>query len=311
MSTLVRIGLPIATRAFVGTLEKLGSPALMSANAFWNPRTKEFRRMHILDDIDWALDSGGFVAQRLYGGYRWTAAQYVLFAFDMQPRWWSSMDYCCEQEIAGSRGEVDRRIIATVASLLECMGHQRQINDAMESYALVEPMPVLQGRTADDYLRCAEKMQRFAFDEFPPLVGVGSVCRRHLHGEEGLVEILGHLDAQLPSHVRLHLFGVKSTALDHLRDNPRIASIDSVAWDFGERMDARKEGRPRTQESRCAALSAWSERQDVRLRVNEDRTDDLFTHSRLYDSERMIPADAFALPIPPPSSRTVRARPPV
>lgn len=33
-------------------------------------------------------------------------------------------------------------------------------------------------------------------------------------------------------HVRVHLFGVKSTVLDRIAYHPRVASVNSMAWDF-------------------------------------------------------------------------------
>jgi hypothetical protein len=50
-------------------------------------------------------------------------------------------------------------------------------------------------------------------DGWPSLVGVGSVCRRQLSGEIGLMRVIDTLEGILPSHVQLHLFGIKSAAL--------------------------------------------------------------------------------------------------
>jgi hypothetical protein len=40
-------------------------------------------------------------------------------------------------------------------------------------------------------------------------VGLGSVCRRHLHAPDGIVAIVRALDEIMPAGVQLHLFGVK------------------------------------------------------------------------------------------------------
>ena len=48
------------------------------------------------------------------------------------------------------------------------------------------------------------------------MVGVGSVCRRHLHGPDGLIAIMGALDRVLPSGTVVHLFGAKGNALPAL-----------------------------------------------------------------------------------------------
>jgi len=42
-------------------------------------------------------------------------------------------------------------------------------------------------------------------DGWPALVGVGSVCRRSLSGENGLMRVLDTLEGVLPTHVRFRL----------------------------------------------------------------------------------------------------------
>ena len=72
-------------------------------------------------------------------------------------------------------------------------------------------------------LRCADRLPLI---DWPDLVGLGSMCRRRTDG----------LDRVLPAPVRLHLFGVKSTAIAALPGRPRVASsTDSQAWDFAAR----------------------------------------------------------------------------
>ena len=45
--------------------------------------------------------------------------------------------------------------------------------------------------------------------------------------------------------------------LSQLRDLPWIASIDSMAYDFSARMNARKAARSNTMEGRCQEMSRW------------------------------------------------------
>lgn len=268
---LIRVGLPIPSPAMARAVEidLDGAPCLMSANAFWDAEKGKFRVNNLLSDLDFALDSGGFVAMRRYGGYRWSPMQYAEFAFEMSPTWWAAMDYCCEPEIAGSPAVVQERIIRTVGSLVDCRRAAEAINDYLGATMLAMPMPVLQGWEPRDYLQCMDWMQRFAVYELPPLVGLGSVCRRPLHGPNGLLRVIGALDAHLPQGVQLHLFGVKSAALSILADHPRIASMDSCAYDAGERWAALREGRSRSVASRCAAMITWTTSQ--RRRVETDQ----------------------------------------
>lgn len=103
-------------------------------------------------------------------------------------------------------------------------------------------------------------------DGLPALVGVGSVCRRQLHGPEGLLTVLRGLDAALPPSVRLHLFGVKGDVLGNLGSlRTRVESVDSMAWDFAARMEARKAGASCTVELRARAMRDWYHRQVSRM----------------------------------------------
>lgn len=268
---LIRVGLPIPSPAMARAVEidLDGAPCLMSANAFWDADKGRFRVNHLLSDLDFALDSGGFVAARRYGGYRWTPLQYAEFAFEMSPTWWASMDHCCEPEIAASPAIVQERIVRTVSGLIDCRRAAEAINDYLGTTLLAMPMPVLQGWQPRDYLRCVDWMLRFALDELPPLVGLGSVCRRPLHGANGLLRVIGTLDAHLPQGVQLHLFGVKSAALSVLADHPRIYSMDSCSWDMRERWAALREGRSRSAASRCAAMIDWTESQRRRVETRQ------------------------------------------
>jgi hypothetical protein len=72
------------------------------------------------------------------------------------------------------------------------------------------------------------------------------------------------LDRVLPAGVRLHLFGVKSDGLAELSAHPRVASVDSCAWDFRARVMAREAGISNTVEHRLSALHVWMEKQNKR-----------------------------------------------
>lgn len=84
---------------------------------------------------------------------------------------------------------------------------------------------------------------------------MGSVCRRHLGGENGLLRVIERIDRLLPPGVALHLFGVKSGSLAALRPyGERIHSMDSAAWDMAVRY-ANPTGR--TQQMRAEAMVGW------------------------------------------------------
>jgi hypothetical protein len=93
-------------------------------------------------------------------------------------------------------------------------------------------VPVVQGWTLADYLRCVEMYLRAGIDLVAePLVGVGSVCRRQSTEEiESIMRTLAGLG------LRLHGFGVKVRGLELY--GGCLSSADSMAWSFRARRSA-------------------------------------------------------------------------
>lgn len=251
---IVRLGIPASFRTFCGVARELGAPVLVSANAFQRDGRLRAPRHDLFGDTDLALDSAGFVAMARYWHYPWTLGDYVDLAAKLNPTWWAAPDYCCEPEIARDRAEVLSRVERTAFKLdWTCQ--------VAADRGIKPPMPVLQGWFPDDYLRCVDRM----FD-LPPLVGVGSVCRRSLKGPAGIFAVLSRLDARLPHHVRLHLFGVKGSAIGALAGHPRIHSIDSMAWDFAARRERQRNGEPScTVAYRSRYMREWYSAQTAHL----------------------------------------------
>ena len=256
---LLRVGLPVTGGHLVTAARKEGYSVLFSANAFaatypaGHERAGSFQKFRLprpgqFDGMDVALDSAGFVASVLYGDYRWTVDQYLELVAAHPWSFWASMDYCCEPEVSGDRPLRLLRIAATCYMLGQC-------RQAARERGLPEPMPVIQGYCADEYALCAQWLPLL---EWPDLVGIGSVCRRHVNGPDGILAILEAVDSILPSHTRLHMFGIKSQALAQLANHPRVASVDSQAWDMAARTERRF---GRTQEFRAQHMRRWASRQ--------------------------------------------------
>ena len=115
------------------------------------------------------------------------------------------MDWCVEPEIAHDEEAILDRISGTVRLNIQCLNgaDRRGIADRF--------VPVIQGWHPEHYLRCLERMP-FALDF--PLVGVGSMCRRHVDGEYGILHVLDVLDRAFNgSETRFHLFGLKSQGM--------------------------------------------------------------------------------------------------
>ncbi|MET8696851.1 hypothetical protein ABZV65_30425 [Streptomyces bauhiniae] len=169
----------------------------------------------------WMLDSGGFTELSKYG--RWTVSPYA-YAADAR-RYYDEigmMDVCaiqdwmCEDEILANTGlTVADHQLKTVASFLNLMTLDAEL----------PWMPVVQGFTLDEYLRCVDLYERAGIDlTLEPVVGIGSVCRR-----QGTKEAVRIIETLWSMGLRLHGFGFKVTGLrngaSHL-----LYSSDSMAW---------------------------------------------------------------------------------
>jgi hypothetical protein len=173
----------------------------------------------------WALDSGGFTELSMFGEWRTTEAEYVAdvrrFVRMGWLEWVAPMDWMCEPHMLEKTGltvvEHQRRTVANFVRLRQQLGR------------LV--VPVLQGWTTDDYLRCWERYHQAGVDlEWENVVGLGTVCRRQNTAEAGV--IVRRLAANLLGR-QLHGFGVKLTGLESFGDE--LGSADSMAWSYRAR----------------------------------------------------------------------------
>lgn len=124
-------------------------------------------------------------------------------------------------------------------------------------------VPVIQGWHPTQYLRCIERMP-FVFAH--PLIGVGSMCRRHVEGEHGILRVVEELDrAFAGTATRLHLFGLKSQGMAAIHGHPLIASCDSQAYGMAARQDAYRTGRSKTDAQLAKTMASWYTQQRNRL----------------------------------------------
>ena len=169
-------------------------------------------------------------------------------------RRFAAIDYCCEAEVAHDRSEVLERISRTIRTNREC--HAR----ALDLGIVDRLMPVLQGRTPDDYERCLDGISALLIPG--TVIGIGSMCRRRTHGAEGLVAVVERLDKVLPDAVFCHAFGVKGLALPYLKPfERRVVSIDSQAYGIAARRDARRLGVAKTDRLVAAHMARWCQAQ--------------------------------------------------
>lgn len=179
---------------------------------------------------NWILDSQAFTELSTYGSFRHGVDEYAL----QVNRWRAngsllaavSQDYMCEAFVLEKTG-------LTIAD------HQRLTIERFDALRQLCPdvyiMPVLQGWKPADYASHLEQYgDRFARGAW---VGVGSVCKRNSSPRQ-IEEILLTI-AEVRPDLRLHLFGVKLTALRSGIVQELGFSSDSMAWSS----HARKHGR--------------------------------------------------------------------
>ena len=173
------------------TARALGAPVLISANALsrWAIDAQGYRMwtgfdgraLNLVHSHPVALDSAGFVAAHRYRGFPWETDDYLDLAGAAPWIWWASQDWCVEPEIARDEDAVLDRISGTVRLNIQCLNGARRRGIAHNF------VPVIQGWRPEHYLRCIDRMP-FVLDF--PLVGVGSMCRRHVGGANGILRVL-------------------------------------------------------------------------------------------------------------------------
>lgn len=171
----------------------------------------------------WVLDSGGYTELASNGHWSISTDQYATEVRRYQQEigrleWAAPMDWMCEPSVREKTGltvkEHQRRTIQNYLALDDKLGPT--------------VVPVLQGWTLDEYLDHVDQWDRVLDITAEPIVAVGSVCRR---GQDD--EIVKILDRLAREGLRLHAFGVRSSALERIAD--ALISADSMAWSYRAR----------------------------------------------------------------------------
>ena len=178
------------------------------------------------------IDSGAFTELSTYGHYRHSVAEYAAEVRRLHEQGVVrvsaavAQDYMCEPFMLAKTGLTqDEHQRLTIARY-----------DALVAEQLPVPvMPVLQGFSPESYV---EHIRAYGPRLAPSMwVGVGSVCKRQ-GNVEAILQVLRAIKAERPD-LRLHGFGVKTTALRNPEVRSLLATADSMAWSFA----ARKQGR--------------------------------------------------------------------
>jgi hypothetical protein len=175
---VMRVGIPHTGGKLAFHAFNQDYPAMVSAGAFWNPKQEKFRIPDATDltGLDFSLDSAGFTAMLLFkekgrqrgmaGVYPWSYAEYFELASFSGANWYAQPDLCVEKELAADQEAIDYRINAT-ATLLEGTlrvvdAWQNELTKTCSANVVQNmiriPVPVLQGRRVEDYLRSLDLM---------------------------------------------------------------------------------------------------------------------------------------------------------
>lgn len=186
----------------------------------------------------WCLDSGGFTELNLNN--RWTVSvnEYVDAVHRYQEiggmDWAAPQDWMCEPFMLDKTGKsIEEHQWLTIENFLELREHPLPF------------IPVLQGWTTLDYVRCVGLYEQAGVDlTKEPVVGLGSVCRRQgTRDADDIVHLLHGLG------LKLHGFGMKILGLR--RFGYALTSSDSMAWSFRARRSEPMPGHTHKSCSNC------------------------------------------------------------
>jgi hypothetical protein len=223
----------------------------------------------------WVLDSGGFTELQLYGKWTVTPREYAnavtYYRQFGKLQWAAPQDWMCEPAVISGGTWNGRHFAGTRLTVAE---HQELTVRNYLTLCEIAPdlpfIPVLQGFTRDEYLRCADMYDKAGVDlEKQETVGIGSVCRRQ--GTKDAHDIITSL-----APLRLHGFGVKITGLELY--GHQLASSDSLAWSFSAR---RQPPLPGCTHKNCANCLVYAGRWRHRLLGNLQPT--------LFDGDELCP----------------------
>lgn len=219
---------------------------MISINRLWT------RQAPIPGTGEIMLDSGAFTELLNYGRYRTPIKYYAAGVLRVHKLLGarlvaaSTRDYMCEPFILARTG-----LTIPVHQQLTLKSYDR-LRSLLPSDIYV--LPVLQGYQPQEYVAHLRQYgERLAPGAW---VGVGSVCKRNSKLE--LIEqVLMAIHTERPD-LRLHGFGVKTTALESSIVRECLYSADSMAWSFA----ARKAG---------ANANDWREADAFRRRIDNQR----------------------------------------
>jgi len=179
----------------------------------------------IPEHLKWILDSGAFQELRLYGRYTFTPEEYFEYALEKKPDFFVNMDYMCEPS----------QLLKTGLTVEEhqklSIENQITLGDLADEHG-IELIGTIQGWDLADYLDHIDMLKES--DTLRKIMGIGSICRRS--ADKKILQVLRIIRRNLPSWIKLHGFGVKTTILQYRETYNYLDMCDSMAWSYEGRM---------------------------------------------------------------------------
>ena len=204
----------------------------------------------------WALDSGAYSFVTTLGGFPDSPAAYVAAVARYDSRigglaWASIQDMMTEDDALAATGlTVEAHQLASVRSYVDCTA-------LWDQRPRLRPSPfraALQGKTPEDYIRCARFYTEHGVDlAAADIVGLGSICRRSNTRE--IAEVVSAVLDAVPD-IRLHGYGVKLAGLKLY--GKQLASIDSMAWSYAAKKQRIKGSRCTQFHATCQNCLEWA-----------------------------------------------------
>jgi hypothetical protein len=177
---------------------------------------------------NWIMDSGAFTEISTFGAYRTPVEDYA----KLIDRWSLcgnmqlavSQDYMCEPFILQKTGlTVEKHQKLTI----------ERYTKLLKQNTLTTIMPVLQGYEPQEYVNHLKMYGSLLKENMR--VGVGSVCKRNSKPQQ-IAKVLETIKNERPD-LRLHGFGLKTTALLDNYVESLLYSADSMAWSYAARRE--------------------------------------------------------------------------
>lgn len=195
--------------------EKHNVGTMLNASSRWSDSKQDFLDLWVYDAPQ-IIDSGGYNVQVEYGTqYPWSVEKYDRWLSENRDHfnWAACMDFACEERF-DDMWTKEERMRATLRNTVDQF-------DCDPDYKL---LPVLQGRTLDDYVWFYDQLEDYGIPT--EYVGLGTVCR--LSNTQEIVDIERGLRARTDIE-KMHGFGVK---VDAFKRGAYFETADSQAWAY-------------------------------------------------------------------------------